>query len=167
MDIALLILRVVVGLLLVGHGSQKLFGWFGGPGLKGTAGFLGGMLGFRPATPWAWASALAETLGGLGLLLGFLNPLGSLGIAASMLTAIGSVHWGKGPWATNGGWELPLTNLAAVVAVGLIGPGRYSVDSALGISLPEPWTWIVVGLLVIIGVAVGLGTRSRQPVQAS
>src|SRR5260370_41094399 len=87
MDIALLILRVVVGLYVAAHGAQKLFGWFNWPGLKGAEGFLGGMLGFRPASLWAPAVSLAECGGGLLLDVGLFNPLGSSGVIAAQLTA--------------------------------------------------------------------------------
>lgn len=93
-DLGLLILRVVVGLLLTGHGAQKLFGWFGGPGLDGFTGWIGSM-GLRPPRLWAVLGGLAEFGGGLLLVLGLFTPLGSLGILASMLMAIIQVHWPK------------------------------------------------------------------------
>jgi putative oxidoreductase len=163
MDIALLILRVVIGLVVAGHGAQKLLGWFGGPGIEGTSGFLGGMLRFRPGRFWAVASGLAEFGGGLLLALGFLSPLGSAGVAASMITAIFSVHWSKGLWNSNGGIELPLTNLAVAVAAGIAGPGRYSLDNLFGISLPEPATGLILTVLVLLGVVVAFS--SRRPLE--
>ncbi len=165
MDAAMLILRVVVGLYLFGHGSQKLFGWFGGRGLKGTEGVMG-MLGFRPTRFWAWTSALGETGGGLLLFLGFLNPVGPLLVVAVMLTAIFGAHWKNGIWNSNRGFELPLTNLAAALAVALGGPGSFSLDSALGISLPEPVVGIIGGLLVLIGVGWAFATRKPAPAPA-
>lgn len=163
MDIALLILRVVVGLYLAGHGVQKLFGWFGGPGLKGTEGFLGGVLGFRPARLWAWAASLAETGGGLLMALGLLGPLGPIGVLASQLTATLVVHWAKGPWVTKGGYELTLTNMAVAVAVAIAGVGAYSVDAWLGISVPV-WISGVIAALALVGVLVAIGSR-KAPVQ--
>src|SRR5574341_529530 len=133
MDVALLLLRVIVGLLLAGHGAQKLFGWFKGPGLGGFTGWLGSM-GFRPARAWAWIATICEFGGGLLFALGLFSPLGSLGIAASMLTAASKVHWPK-IWATEGGIEFPLVNLSVVTAVGIAGPGAYSLDNAFGIRL--------------------------------
>jgi putative oxidoreductase len=161
MDVALLVLRVVVGLLLVGHGTQKLFGWFGGPGLAGFGGGLGKM-GFRPAGFWALAAGLAETVGGLLFALGLLSPLGSLGIIASMLVATFSVHWRKGLFVMTGGPELPLINIAAAVAVAIAGPGRYSVDSALGISLPEPVTGAIFSVLTLLGVVIAFASRRSE-----
>jgi putative oxidoreductase len=164
MDVALLVLRVVVGLYLFGHGAQKLFGWFGGPGLAGTEGWLRS-IGFRPARLWALNAGLAEAVGGALVVLGLLNPIGSLAVAAAMLVAIISAHLGKGLFAMTGGPELPLTNLAAVAAVGLAGTGRYALDSWLGISLPEPAIGILGIVLVVLGVAVSLLTRETRPAE--
>jgi putative oxidoreductase len=163
MDVALLILRVVVGAYLFAHGAQKLLGWFGGPGLAGTEGFMGNMLRLRPARLWTLAAALSEFGGGLLLVLGLLSPLGSLGIAAAMITATLTAHAGKGWFNTAGGWELPLTNLAVAAAVGIAGPGAISLDHALKIALPEPAIGIAGAILVILGVATTLLTRAPAP----
>jgi putative oxidoreductase len=160
MDIALLILRLVVGLYLFAHGSQKLFGWFGGHGLSGTSGFMG-QLGFRPPRLWALGAGLGEAVGGLLLALGFLNPAGSIAIMAVMLVAIITVHLGKGWASSTRGPELPVINITAALAVAIAGPGRYALDTALGIALPEPVTAIVIGLLALIGVVAGLAIRQR------
>jgi putative oxidoreductase len=159
MDTALLVLRVVVGLYVAAHGAQKLFGWFDGPGLKGTERFLGGMLGFRPAQLWAPAVGVAETGGGLLMVLGLLNPLGPIGVATSMVTATVVVHWSKGPWGSEGGYEQTLTNLAVAAAVAVAGAGRYSLDGALGISLPV-WLSIVVAVLALVGVLAAILGRT-------
>ncbi len=157
MDLGLLILRVVVGLLLIGHGTQKLFGWFGGTGIeKWVAGI--GTRGFMPPTLWGWAGALGETVGGILLALGFLSPLGSFAIAAAMLVAIVTAHWSKGIWNSKGGIEFPLTNIAAVLALALTGPGVYSLDHLFGISLPTWFGW-AAAVVLIGGAAVGLITR--------
>ncbi len=163
MDLALLILRLVVGLYVAAHGAQKLFGWFKGPGLEGTEGFLGGMLGFRPARLWAPALSLAEFGGGLLMAIGFLGALGPIAVATSMVTATVVVHWAKGPWGTEGGYEQTLTNLAVALAVAVAGVGRYAVDSWLGISVPV-WLSGVVAVLALLGVLVAVGTR-RAPRQ--
>lgn len=162
MDFALFILRLAVGLLLAGHGAQKLFGWFGGHGLSGTSGWLAS-LGFRPARFWALTVGICEFGGGLLFALGFFSPLGSLGIAASMLTAIAKVHWPK-IWVTEGGIELPLVDLAVVVAVGVAGPGKVSVDGALGTGLPERLALIGI-VLVLVGWIVALVTSAKRPMQ--
>jgi len=156
--LGLLILRVVIGLILVGHGLQKLLGWWGGPGMQGWIGAMKRMR-IRPPVPWAWVSALAEVLGGIGLAVGLLTPLPSLAIAASMMVAIALVHWPRGFWTTKGGYEFNLSILAAVATIALTGPGAWSLDSALHVQLPERLTLIVGTVLVLIGVGVALGTR--------
>jgi putative oxidoreductase len=159
--LGLLILRLVVGLTLAGHGAQKLFGWWGGPGMNGWTQIVQ-RLRIRPARPWAWVAALAEFGGGTFLALGLLTPLAALAIAGSMLVAIVTVHLAKGFWVSKGGYEFNLTLLAAVVALALAGPGTYSLDQALGIHLPEPLTVIAAAIALIVGVGVTLATRSPQ-----
>ena len=93
-NLAAMILRVALGGLLAGHGSQKAFGWFNGPGLEGTSGVME-MLGLRPGRPWATMAALSEFGGGVLTVLGLLNPLGPLGIIGAMSIATTKAHWGK------------------------------------------------------------------------
>ena len=150
LNLGILILRVVLGLTFMAHGSQKLFGWFGGGGMSGTMGMMEKM-GLRWPTFWALIAALCEFLGGLLLALGFLNPLGSLGIIAAMLVAISQVHWPRGFWNTKGGFEFPLINLTAALALALTGPGLYSLDAVLDTSLPEPVVLLAGLALVVIG----------------
>ncbi len=158
----LLILRLVLGLTLAGHGAQKLFGWWGGTGIRGwTAGMT--RMRVRPAVLWGWSSALAELGGGLLLALGLLTPLAAAAIVSAMLVAVALVHWPKGFWNTKGGYEFNLTILAAVVALVLTGPGAISLDAALGIRYPEPATLVVLAVLVIGGVGTALATRAPQP----
>ncbi len=157
----ILILRLVIGFTLAAHGAQKLFGWWGGPGMKGWTGAMNHMR-IRPATPWAWMSALAEFGGGLGLALGFLNPLPSFAIAGSMIVAVALVHLPKGFFNSKGGYEFNLAILAAAAAVALTGPGAYSLDSALGVHLPEPATLVVMTVLLVIGVVATLATRAPE-----
>jgi putative oxidoreductase len=134
-NLAALVLRLVLGGLLAGHGAQKLFGSFSGPGLEGTSGFME-MLGLRPGRPWAVLAGLSEFGGGVLTLLGFLNPLGPLGVISSMAMATVTAHKGKPVWVTEGGAELPLTNITAATALILNGPGKWSLDRALSLSLP-------------------------------
>jgi putative oxidoreductase len=164
MDIALLVLRVVVGLYVAAHGAQKLFGWFGGGGVTGTAGFFGGMLGFRPAKFWVVADGLAEFGGGILMTVGLLGALGPIGVGASMVTATLVVHWPKGPLAANGGYELTLTNLAGAVAIGVAGVGRYSLDHLFGTSLPL-WFSAAVAILALVGVVVSIVSRQAPALQ--
>jgi putative oxidoreductase len=157
--LGLLILRLVVGLIVAGHGAQKLFGWWGGPGMTGWTNAMVRMR-IRPAVPWAWMSALAELGGGLLVAAGFLNPLGSFALAGSMLVAMILVHWPKGFWVGKGGYEYNLMILGAAAAVAIAGPGAYSLDNALGIHLPEPWLLIIGTVATVAGVAIALGTRA-------
>jgi len=160
-DVGLLILRGVVGLILVAHGAQKLFGWFGGPGLKGFTGWMAAM-GLKPAAIWGLMGALSEFGGGILLALGLLSPLGSLAIIGAMLMAIGLAHWSKGFWGSKGGYEYPLMLLIVSAVLGLVGPGGYSLDSLLGITLPTTlifWPGLVIAIIVA---AIGLNMNSRQ-----
>jgi len=155
-DLGLLGLRVVTGGLMAGHGAQKLFGSFGGHGLEGTAGWLES-LGMTPGKRWAPAAAVSEFAGGLLTLLGLFNPLGPLTLLGPMALAIGKAHWGKPIWVTEGGAELPLTNVAVAGTLALAGPGRFAADRLFGIRLP----WIIVALFSLAtaaGIAVGLAT---------
>ena len=134
-DFGLLLLRLVVGGLLAGHGAQKLFGSFGGPGIEGVTGWLESM-GLRPGRFWAWTAGGGEFGGGLLTLLGLGGPLGPIMMVSAMVTAAVRGHWGKPIWATAGGAELPLTNIAAGTALALAGPGRYSLDRLFGMKIP-------------------------------
>jgi putative oxidoreductase len=140
------IVRLAQGSLMAGHGAQKLFGSFGGPGLEGTSGFME-MLGMRPGRPWAYLAGLSEFGGGVLTALGLLNPLGPLGIIGSMSMATRKAHWGKPVWVTEGGAELPLLNIAVSTALMIREPDRYSLDRILGIRLPA---W--VGPLGLVGI---------------
>jgi putative oxidoreductase len=164
-DLALLILRVVTGLTLAAHGSQKLFGWFGGGGFKGTVGMTTRMR-MRPATFWAVMVIMGEFAASLLLVLGLLSPLGSLGVIAAMLVAIISAHWPRF-FSTNHGSEFPLLILVNALAIGISGPGAYSLDALIGLSLPEPATLLVGLALVIVATVVVFTTRTPQEVAAA
>jgi len=130
MNLGSLALRAVIGPLFMGHGTQKLFGWFGGHGREGTAGFFES-LGLRPGRRHADAAGLAETAGGTLITLGALTPVAGSALTATMVTAIRKVHANNGPWTTNGGYEYNLVLIAALAALTSHGPGRPSVDAAL------------------------------------
>jgi putative oxidoreductase len=127
MNLGRLLARTAIGGLFVGHGTQKLFGWFGGPGLEGT-GQMMDQLELRPAKRNALASGLSETAGGALLILGAATPVAAAILNGSMFTAIRKVHLDKGPWNTKGGYEYNLVLIAALTALVETGPGRPSVD---------------------------------------
>lgn len=138
-NLGLLIMRLVLGTLMAAHGAQKLFGWWSGPGLKGTHGFME-MLGMRPGKVWGTMAAVGETSGGALTVLGLLNPIGPLNIMSAMAVAIRRVHWKTPVWASEGGAELPLVNMASAMTIALVGPGKYSLDRAFGLRMPR---WLV------------------------
>ena len=129
-DLGLLIVRLVVGLLFVGHGAQKLFGWFGGYGIKGTGGWFES-IGVKPGATMAVLAGLSELGGGLLFALGLVTPLAAVLIIITMLVAIAKVHAANGLWATANGYELNLVLIAIALAVALIGAGSYSLDAIL------------------------------------
>jgi len=164
MDTGLLLARVVLGLLMAAHGSQKLFGWFGGYGLAGTGGFFES-LGFRPGRFFAAAAGFTELSSGLLLALGLLGPLGPALIIAVLIVAIATVHWQHGLFSQNNGIELPLVYSAGAAAIALIGNGAYSVDAALGLTWPAEVVWVALGLGVIGGLA-NLAVRKTAATEA-
>lgn len=130
MNFGLLIIRLVIGLTFMGHGAQKLFGWFGGYGPKGTGGWMES-IGMKPGVQMAILAGLGELIGGLLFAAGLLTPLGALLIAATMVVAILKVHGQNGYWSDKGGFEYQLVLIAVVIGVALVGAGSYSVDALL------------------------------------
>jgi putative oxidoreductase len=160
MSYGILLLRVVFGLAVAAHGAQKLFGWFGGHGLRGTAGFFG-QLGFRAPLAMAALAGTAELAGGLLFALGLATPLAAFAITVVMLNAIWAVHWKNGFWNTNGGYEMNLFVLATALAVAAAGPGRFALDSWLGWAGDISGLWWAVSVLVA-ALGVSLVTRARS-----
>ena len=164
MDTGLLLARVVFGLLMAAHGSQKLFGWFGGYGLAGTGGFFES-LGFKPGRLFAAAAGGTELVGGLLLALGLLGPLGPALIVSVMVVAIATVHWQHGVFAQNNGMEVPLLYAVTASAIALVGNGAYSVDALLSLTWAPAVVWTALGLGVIGGFA-NLAIRKTVPAAA-
>ena len=157
MDLALLVVRVVIGLLFVGHGSQKLFGVLGGRGLEGTAGMFDA-IGLRPGHVQARAAGTAEIVSGVLLALGLLTPVGAALVIAVMVAATVAVHLPKGIWNTNGGYEYHLVMVAGAFVLAGVGPGHWSLDAALGIDWASTgWALaaLAAGLIGGLGAVVG------------
>src|SRR5829696_2359460 len=131
MNFGRFVLRAVIGAFFVGHGTQKLFGWFGGHGPTGTGQFFES-IGLRPGRRNALAAGAAEAGGGALLAAGLATPAAAGSLAAVMLTAMRKVHLKNGPWVTSGGYEYTAVLLAALVAIAELGPGSWSLDAALG-----------------------------------
>lgn len=121
-----LVLRLALGIIFIAHGSQKVFGAFGGPGIKPVIGMVES-LGFQPAWLWGWAAALAEFLGGMGILVGLLTRYAAAAVAVNMLVAVSKVHLSNGFFAPKG-FEFPMALLAMAIALALSGAGRISLD---------------------------------------
>ena len=131
-DIGFLVLRLVLGVIFIGHGAQKLFGSFGGPELKGTAqGFE--QIGLRPGRLMALMAGLAELVGGILVAVGFLTPLAALALIAVMVVAVLTVHLRNGFFAQNGGYEFNLALAGMALTLLLAGAGALSLDSVLGV----------------------------------
>jgi putative oxidoreductase len=158
MELGLLVLRVVVGLLFMGHGAQKLFGMFGGYGIEGTGNFFE-TLGMKPGRLNAAGAGAAEFIGGALLALGLLTPLAAALLIATMVVAIATVHWSNGVWSTEGGYEYNVVIIAAVFAITATGPGDWSLDHALSIDADgTAWALAALGAGVVGGLLMlGLG----------
>jgi putative oxidoreductase len=167
MSYGILLLRVVLGLTVASHGAQKLFGAFGGGGLRGTGGAFGS-LGYRAPVLLALAAGLAELGGGLLVAFGLLTPLAALAIAVVMLNAIAVVHWRNGFFNMNGGYEYNLLIWAGAVALAATGPGRFSLDSWIGWAdnITGLWWGVGVAALSLIVAAITLTLARRAPARA-
>ncbi len=154
-DVAVFLLRVVVGLTMLAHGAQKLFGWFGGPGIaRLQQGFA--RQGFKPALLWVGLVILGEVGGGLSLALGFLTPLGAAGVFGAMFMATVKTHWKNGFFVSKGGFEFTLLLMTVSTVLGLIGPGRYSLDALFSITLPEAPLFLALVAAALVVDVVGL-----------
>ena len=158
LDLAVLVLRVAVGVVILPHGLLK-FGLVGkGGSISGVAGWFQG-LGFRPGIFWAYVSALGETLGGVLMILGLGGPIGPGIVAADLVVVTIVAHYPKGFWANEGGWEFPVPLAAGAFAVTLLGNGRWSVDGLLAITYPD---WLLPAWLVLMlaGAVLALAVRA-------
>ena len=163
LDAALLLLRLVIGLTMTVHGTQKLFGWFGGSGLaRLQQGFA--RQGFKPSWLWVGFVVLGEVGGGLSLALGFLTPVGAAGIFGAMFMATFKSHWKNGFIVSKGGYEYTLALMTVAIALGIAGPGSLSLDTLFGISLPEaPLFGALAAAALIVDIIGLLITRPATP----
>ena len=163
MNLALLVLRVVVGALFVGHGAQKLFGSFGGHGPDGTGAFFEST-GMTRGRELAILAGASELIGGLLFAFGLVTPLAAALLSAVMLTAIWQVHRRNGLWITENGFEYNLVMLAVLFAVTAAGAGRWSLDHVLGLDLAGAG-WALAQLAAAIvgtGLVLGVGRLSHR-----
>jgi len=162
MDIAILIIRLFFGFAMAAHGAQKLFGWFGGYGVKATGGMFES-LGFRPGAAFAIIAGLSELAGGLSMAAGLFTPFGSAAVVAAMVVAMVSVHLKNGFFAMGNGIELPFLYALAALAVSFSGAGAFSFDALLGLTFSaEPYLALTLNVLAVIGAAVTLSVRRRN-----
>ena len=157
MKLGLTFLRSVVGILFLGHGTQKLFGWFGGHGLEGTGQFFES-IGLRPGRRHATAAGATEAGAGALLTLGLFTPAAAGSLIGVMSTAIRKVHGKNGPWSTDGGYEYNLVLIAALLALAKLGPGDLSLDRRLGTEVRGP----LVALLTLIAGLTGAVVLTRE-----
>jgi putative oxidoreductase len=162
-NLGLLTLRAGVGGVLFAHGAQKLFGWFGGPGIEGTAGAFDQM-GFKPGRANAMAAGVAEAGGGTLIGLGLATPVAG-SVAAGTMIAAASVHAPNGFFAASGGYEYPALLGLSSAALSLTGPGDWSLDAAIGNRLNRPWM-AGAGLLASSVLSAVLVQRRRRAVAA-
>jgi putative oxidoreductase len=167
LDLALLLLRVVIGGVIIPHGLLKLGLVGAGGSIAGVAGWFQSM-GLRPGLFWAWVAVLAEAGGGLLTVLGLGGPIGPGIVAGDLVVVTIVAHWPQGFWAGGGkvGWEFPLPIAAGALAIALVGNGAWSLDRLLGLVYPD---WLLPAWLVLtaVGVAIALGVRSMQAPKAA
>lgn len=167
MSYGLLVLRLAVGGIMAAHGAQKVFGWWGGPGMSGTTAMCVN-LGYRQPLLMGIALAAAELGGGLSLATGLLTPLGALAVTVVMITAVYLVHLARGFFNTAGGYEFNLLIAAAALALVATGPGRFSLDRAFGWDDEISGVWSAVGVAVVaFVVAVVVLTVGRRHAAAT
>ena len=167
-DLSLLILQLGIGLTFAAHGAQKVFGWWGGPGLAGWEGAMAHM-GFRPARLFAVTSAFAELGGGLLLAFGLLTPLAAAALVAQAVVIVGHVHWSNGFFNARSGIEFPLLLGIGAAAVGVAGGSAVGIDSFVGFTLaPSVGVAVVVagGLAGLVALMVPRLRSQDAPVNA-
>jgi putative oxidoreductase len=161
-SIGLLVFRIVIGLSIAAHGSQKLFGWFGGHGLAGTGGFFE-MIGFKPGRIFALAAGATEVASGLLIALGFLGPIGPALMLSVMIVAALSVHWKNGFFTQSNGIEITLLFGVSAIALAFTGFGAFSIDAVTGLeTFFTPAEAIAALLLGVVGAIANLSFRRQH-----
>jgi putative oxidoreductase len=159
MDIALLGLRLIIGLTFIAHAAIKLFSVWGGGGIRGTADAFD-QIGLRPSRFHAWLAALSELVGGLLIALGLVTPFAAAALIAVMTAAVLTVHLQNGFFATNNGYEYNVVLAAAAFALAGTGPGDWSLDNALHIDAAgSAWALGALGAGFLAGLATVLSSR--------
>lgn len=159
LGIGLLIARLIFGLVMAAHGTQKLFGWFGGYGLGATGEFMTS-LGFNQGRAFAAVASIIEITSGLLVALGLLGPVGPALMISVMIVAAVTVHWKNGLFAAKNGIEIPLLYSAAALTFAVTGFGPYSADVLIGMH--DPWVPSLTWSVLAIGVAGALGNLALR-----
>lgn len=166
MSIAFFIIRLFLGVAIAVHGTQKLFGWFGGYGLAGTGGFFES-IGFRPGRTFAFLAGAGELAAGLLTVLGVGGALGPALVVMLMIVAALTVHAANGFFATNNGWELNGFYVATAAAIGYARNGAVSLDGALGLTLfSSPLQVTIVFVAAVVLALLNLAARRPAPQSA-
>lgn len=164
MELGLLLLRLAVGLTLAAHGTQKLFGWFGGPGLSATGQFFT-VLGFPPGRRHALMAASSESVGGVLLAVGFATPAAVAVVVSVMLVAVVTVHISKGFFAQNGGYEYAFVLAVAALTLAFTGPGSLSIDALVGLERSGALWGIAALVAGLVGGGTALLEWRKAPIQ--
>ena len=161
MNVGLLLLHGLVGSFVFAHGSQKLFGWFGGFGIRGTGAYMESV-GLRHGRVMAAAAGTSEVVGGALFGLGLVTPFAAAMIAGTMLVASRTDHRGKGFWIYAGGSEYVLTNTVIAIALAFNSAGAWSLDNAIGWNLAGLWWGIGAAAAAVVGSVGVLATFRRR-----
>ena len=161
LDTGLLVLRLALGLYMAAHGAQKLLGWFGGYGLNATGEFMV-QIGFKQGRTFATLASVTEVASGLLVALGFLGPVGPALMISVMIVAAVTVHLKNGAFSQNGGVELPVLYAVGALALGLTGPGRFSLDAIFGLA--PLWVPAVAYAALAVGFIGGLAPLAARRV---
>lgn len=161
LGVGILLARLIIGLAMAAHGTQKLFGWFGGYGLGPTGEFMV-QLGFSQGRTFAAIASITEITSGLLVALGFLGPIGPALMISVMIVASITVHWKNGFFASKNGFEVPLLYMSAALVFAMVGFGPDSLDALFANHWSSGMIWIVLAIGAVGGLAnAALGTLMK------